>query len=77
MLEHDRIHVSKDIDFNKNGNQHNCIVFHYWDFFEARFRLQLKLCNSYHDMTQESIHFDDNVIASIKKKITIELTFGL
>ena len=65
MLQYDRIDVSEVIDTNKTDSSRECIICHYWHFLKINLRLQPKLFDGWHDMTQKSTSFNDSAIATI------------
>ena len=67
MLEFDRSYVSEDTDTNKTDALSECSICYYWYFLKVNFRLEPKVCDGYHDMTQKSMSFDEMIM---------ELTFG-
>ena len=40
MLEYDGIDMSEAIDGNRISGSHECIICHYWCFFDIDFRFQ-------------------------------------
>ena len=67
MLGYDRIDVSESIDTNKTDTLLECTFCHYWYFLRISFRFQQKVCDSCHDMTQNSMSFDDSTIVIVNR----------
>ena len=52
------------IDTNKTEGLHECIIYHYWYFLKLNFRSQSGVCDGCHDMTQNSMSFNDVAIVT-------------
>ena len=68
MLEYNKIDFSEWIDVNENDVLRECIVYHYRYFLNSYFKLP-EVRNDWHNLTQETLSFDNVTIVSVKKMI--------
>ena len=68
-LEYGRTDVSEGIYINKIDDSRECIVCHYWYFFEIDFRFQLKVCDGCHDLMMLQLF--------LLMEVIIEFIFGI
>ena len=61
MLEYERIDISEGIDVNKTNLSKECDICHYWYFKDIGFKYEPYICNSWHDLTQKAMSFNDVV----------------
>ena len=66
MLEDDRIDISEGIDINKTTASKECDGCHYLYFLDKNFSHEPYLCNSFHDLMQKAMNFNDVTIVSTK-----------
>ena len=67
MSEYDRIDISERIDVDKTNKSKECMVCHYWYFFDKNFSYVPYLCHDCYNFLQKSIDFKNIVIVHIKK----------
>ena len=67
MLEYDRIDISERIDVDKTNKSKECMVCHYWYFFDKDLSYGPYLCNGCYNFLQKPIDFKNIVIVHIKK----------
>ena len=67
MLEFDRIDISEGIDINKTNKSKECILCHYWYFFDKNFSYGPYLCDGCYNITQKSMDFKNIAIVHVKK----------
>ena len=60
------IGISEGINVKKSNGSCECIICHYWYFFEIIFRFQPNVCNDCHDLIQAAMIFNDIAIISVK-----------
>ena len=66
MLEYDRIDISEGIDVNKTNASKECDICHYWYFKDIGFKYEPYLCNSFHELLQKAMSFNDVAIVYVK-----------
>ena len=66
MLEYDSINISEGIDVNKTNTSNECDICHYWYFKDTGFKYEPYLCNSCHDLMQNTMSFSDVVVVYVK-----------
>ena len=66
MLEYDRIDISEGIDVNKANASKECDICHYWYFKDIGFKYEPYLCNSFHELLQKAMSFNDVAIVYVK-----------
>ena len=66
MLEYDRIDSSERIDVNKTNASKECDICHYCYFKDIGFKYEPYLCNSFHELLQKAMSFNDVAIAYVK-----------
>ena len=59
MLGYDKIDISEESDINKTNASKECDIFHYWHFKDIGFKYEPYLCNSYLDLMQKAMSFND------------------
>ena len=67
MLEYNRIDISGGIDVNKTSLSRECDICHYWYFKDIGFKYEKYLCNSYHNLMQKAMSFDNIAIVYVKE----------
>ena len=60
------IDVSEVIDVNKTIDLCVRDICHYWYSLKINFRIQPKVCNGSHDLTQKAVNFNDAAFFSVK-----------
>ena len=66
MLGYDRTDVSERIDINNTNASKKCYICHYWYFKDIGFKYESYFYNSFHDLTQNAVNFNDIAIVSVK-----------
>ena len=66
MIQHERIDISEEIDFNKTKLSLECIC-HYWYFKNIGFKYQPYVCNGCHNFNMIVQNLNDFLILKIKK----------
>ena len=66
MLEYDRIDSSERIDVNKTNASKECDICHYCYFKDIGFKYEPYLCNSFHELLQKAMSFNDVAIVYVK-----------
>ena len=66
MLEYERINISERIDVDKTNKSKECMLCHYWYFFNKNFSYGPYLCDGCYNMTQKSIAFKNTDIVYVK-----------
>ena len=56
-MHYDRIDLSEGIDVNKGKGNKECIVCHYWYFYNG-FKLQRSVCNGFHNILMVSLEIN-------------------
>ena len=67
MIQHERIDISKEIDFNKTSKLLECMICHYWYFKDIGFKYQPYVCNGCLDFSMIVQNLSDFLILKIKK----------
>ena len=67
MLEYDRIDISEGIDGDMTNKSKECMLCHYWYFFDKSFSYGPYLSDSCYNFSQESIDFKKIAIVHLKK----------
>ena len=65
MLYYDRINVSGTIDINNTSESKECIICHYWYFFDKGFKFQLHVYNGCHDLLTMSMNLINTTALNI------------
>ena len=63
MLEYDRTDKAEGTNVNKNNKSHKCIGCNYYYFPKVNLRFQPKAYDSFRDLTQKAMSFNDVAIA--------------
>ena len=66
MLEYDRFDISEVVDVKKNNGSRECTICDYRYFLEVNFKFHPELCNVCHDLTQNTVSFNDVSTVSVK-----------
>ena len=66
MLEYNRNDISERIVVNKTSLSKECDTCTYWYFKNIGFRYEKYLCNSYHDLMQKAMSFNNVAIVYVK-----------
>ena len=69
MLEYGRIDISEGIDINKTNKSKECMLCHYWYFFDKNFSYGPYLCDGCYNIMQKSVDFKNIAIVHIKKSV--------
>ena len=67
MFEYDRIDISEGIDGDMTNKSKECMLCHYWYFFDKNFSYGPYLCDSCYNFLQESIDFKNIAIVYLKQ----------
>ena len=67
ILQHERIGVSKGIDFNKSNKSKECIICHYWYFKDIDYKFQPYVCNGSHDISMMAYELKNIAILNVKR----------
>ena len=65
MLEYDKIDISEGTDVNKTSASKENDICHYRYFKNIGFKYESYLCNSYYDLTQKVMSFNDVAVVHI------------
>ena len=66
MLYYDRTDVSEGNDVTKTSASKKCIICLYWYFLDKEFKLQLTVCNGFHDALMMSMKLNDVTVLNIR-----------
>ena len=75
MLEYDRIAISAGVDINKTNLWKKCELCHYWYFKDISFKYVNYLCNSYHDLMQKAMSFNNAATVGKRKGSACRIYF--
>ena len=67
MLEYDRIDISEGNDVDVSDKSKECMLCHYWYFFDKNFSYGPYLCDGCYNIMQKSIKFKNNAMVHIRK----------
>ena len=67
MIECEKIDISGVIDTSKTNKSKECMLCHYWYFWDKNFSYGPYLCDGCYNMTQKSANFKNIAIVYIKK----------
>ena len=65
MLHYDRTDISEINDVNKTTTSKECIIWHYWHFFDKEFKFQPDVCNGCHGGLMMFMNLSDIAILNI------------
>ena len=66
MLQYERSHISKGIDFDKSDNSKECMICHYCYFKDIGCKYEPHVCNKCQDLLMVVYDLNDFMVLNIK-----------
>ena len=65
MLYYNKIDVSDRIDIDKSNKSKECMICHYWYFFDLNYTYEPYICTGYHDISMMAYDLKNITILNV------------